>query len=141
MLKKRVLISANTLPTQIQHALSQDALPIAGCWSGNVVREIGAGEDPSTQVVGILIISDCDTGNVCVKFSENGQCPGDSILQRIEGERFSFTAETQSGATHRCRMGNHIIIDLTSLPDGTLSFVNHNGELHSGILKKVANSQ
>ncbi len=38
-------------------------------------------------------------------------------------------------------MGNQIIIDLTSLPDGTLFFVNHNGDLHSGILKKVANSQ
>jgi hypothetical protein len=112
-----------------------------GYWSGNILREIGAGEDPLTQVVGILINSDCDTGNVCGKFSKNGQCPGDIILQRIEGERFSFTAETQSSTTHRFGMGNQIIIDLTSLPDGTLFFVNHNGDLHSGILKKVANSQ
>jgi len=114
---------------------------IAGYWSGNIVREIGAGEDLPPSVVGILIISDCAIGNVCGKFSENGQCPGDIILQRIEEGRFSFTAETQSGTTYRCGMGNQIIIDLTLLPDGTLSFVNHNGEIHSGILKKAGNSQ
>jgi len=114
---------------------------IAGYWSGNIVREIGAEEDLPPGVVGILIISDCAIGNVCGKFSENGKCPGDIILQRVEGGRFSFTAETQSGTTDRCGMGNQIIIDLTLLPDGTLAFVNHNGETHSGILMKADNSQ
>ncbi len=126
-------------PDPTQPIINTDS--IAGYWSGNIVREIGAGEDLLPSVVGILIISDCAVGNVCGKFSENGQCPGDIILQRIEEGRFSFTAETQSGTTYRCGMGNQIIIDLTLLPDGTLSFVNHNGEIHSGILKKAGNSQ
>jgi hypothetical protein len=133
------LAACTITPEPTVPAINTDS--IAGYWSGNVVREIGTGEDPPPKVVGILIISGCAIGNVCGKFSENGQCPGDIILQRIEEGRFSFTAETQSGTTHRCGMGNQIIIDLTLLPDGTLSFVNHNGDIQSGILKKAGNSQ
>ena len=133
-------IAACTLtPEPTAPAIDTDS--IAGYWSGNAVREFGAGEDPPPKVVGILIISDCAIGDVCGKFSENGQCPGDIILQRVEEGKFSFTAETQSGTTYRCGMGNQIIIDLTLLPDGTLSFVNHNGEIHSGILMKAGSSQ
>ncbi|MES0343615.1 MAG: hypothetical protein ABUK16_05810 [Anaerolineales bacterium] len=132
------LAACTITPEPTVPAINTDS--IAGYWSGNVISEIGTGEDPPPSVVGILIISDCAIGNVCGKFSENGLCPGDIILQRIEGERFTFTAETQSGTTHRCGMGNQIIIDLTLLPDGTLSFVNHNGDIHSGILKKAGNS-
>jgi hypothetical protein len=133
------LAACTISPDPTQPAISTDS--IAGYWSGNIVSEIGVEEDLPPSVVGILIISDCAIGNVCGKFSENGKCPGDIILQRVEGGRFSFTAETQSGTTYRCGMGNQIIIDLTLLPDGTLAFVNHNGETHSGILMKTGNSQ
>lgn len=133
------LAACTISPDPTQPVINTDS--IAGYWSGNIVSEIGAEEDLPPSVVGILIISDCAIGNVCGKFSENDKCPGDIILQRVEGCRFSFTAETQSGTTYRCGMGNQIIIDLTLLPDGTLAFVNHNGETHSGILMKAGNSQ
>ena len=113
-----------------------DTDTIAGYWSGNVAGKLDTGKELPPGDVGILLIAGCVIDKVCGKYSEDGHCPGDIILSKIEEDRYYFIAETLSGTTHRCGMDNSIVIELELRSDGTIYFVSHNGATVTGILQR-----
>jgi len=64
--------------------------PIAGYWSGKVDGIGDTEQENAPREVGILIIAGCTIGKVCGKYSEDGHCPGDIVLMKVDGNRFSF---------------------------------------------------
>ena len=126
------LAACTTTPEPTEQASNTDA--IAGYWSGEATGELDAGQELQLRDVGVAIKPDCTTGKVCGKFSEDGHCPGDIVLKKIDGNRFYFLSETASGARGTCGAGNIRMIDLELRPDGTIDFVYHNGEILTGIL-------
>jgi hypothetical protein len=109
---------------------------IAGYWSGTVAGYLDSGDELPPRDIGILIIADCSIGDVCGKFSEGDQCPGDIILKMVDGNRYSFLSETVIGTRHICGEGNTSTIDLELLSDGTIYLVTHNGATLTGILQR-----
>ena len=109
---------------------------IAGNWYANVDWFSEDGEEITTKEIGILIIPNCTTGMVCGKFSQEGQCPSDIILTKVDGNLFFFIAETVSGTRHSCSAGGAGLIELNLQLDGTLHFMFHSGIERRGILIK-----
>jgi len=109
---------------------------IAGYWSGKVDGINDSGQEIPPRDVGVLIIAGCTTSEVCGKFSEDGHCPGDIMLMKIEENRFTFLSETASGARQSCGEGDIRMIDLELQPDGTILFMFQNGTTLTGILHK-----
>ena len=128
------LAACTNTPEPIAPVIDTDT--IAGYWSGKAAGKLDTGKEVLPIEIGVLIIADCAIDNVCGKFAEDGQCPGDIILLKIEGNRYFFIAETLSGTTHRCGIGNSIVIELELRSEGTMYFVNHNGATLTGILQR-----
>lgn len=110
--------------------------PIAGYWHGKVENIKDTDGEIQPKDIGILIIAGCTTGKVCGKFSEGGQCPGDIILTKVNGNRFHFLLETVSGTRHSCGTGATRMIVLELIPNGSMKFNFHNGITLAGTLQK-----
>lgn len=130
-----ILALAACTSTSEPTAPAIDTDTIAGFWSGRITGKLDTEKESPAIDVGILIIAGCVIDNVCGKYSEDGHCPGDIILSKVEENRYFFIAETLSGTTHRCGMSNSIIIELELRSDGTIYFVSHNGATLTGILQ------
>ena len=128
------LAACTNTPEPIAPVIDTDT--IAGYWSGKAAGKLDTGKELLPREIGILIIADCTIDKVCGKFAEDGQCPGDIVLLKIEGNRYFFIAETLSGTTHRCGTGNSIVIELELRSEGTIYFVSHNGATVTGILQR-----
>ena len=109
---------------------------IAGYWSGKVDGIGDTEQENAPREVGILIIAGCTVNKVCGKYSEDGHCPGDIVLMKVDRNRFSFLSETASGSRQACGSGDIRTIDLELLSDGTIDFLYHNGDSLSGILER-----
>lgn len=109
---------------------------IAGYWSGEVTGVLDNGEELPSKSIGILIKAGCTVGNPCGKLSEDGYCPGDIILLKVDGNRYSFLSETVSGTQHICGVGDMRQIDLVLRSDGKILFDYKNGAIISGVLQK-----
>ena len=121
-------------PEPTTTAIETDA--IAGYWSGQVAGKFDTGIEIPSIDVGILIIAGCAIDKVCGKYSEDGHCPGDIILSKVDGNIYFFIAETLSGTSHRCGIDNNIVIELELRSDGTIYFVSQNGATVTGILQR-----
>ncbi len=128
------LAACTTTPEPTE--LASNTNVIAGYWSGKVAGELDIGQDAPPRNVGVIIKPDCTTGKACGKFAEDGHCPGDIVLMKVDGNRFYFLSETASGDRHMCGEGNIRMIDLELRSDGTMGFVYHNGTTLTGILQK-----
>ncbi len=67
-----------------------DTDTIAGYWSGNVAGKLDTGKELPPGDVGILLIAGCVIDKVCGKYSEDGHCPGDIILSKVDGNIYFF---------------------------------------------------
>jgi hypothetical protein len=132
-----IWVIAACSPSQgsVPPAINTDA--IAGYWSGKFTKQLEGGEESPSIDVGILLISGCEIGEVCGKFAENNECPRDIIFHKVEGEKYFFLAQTQTGTTHACGIGKSRIIELKLLPDGSISFAVQSGASSLGVLRPV----
>ena len=117
-------------PTEI--AFNTDT--IAGYWSGKVAGNLDTGQEIRPRDIGILIIAGCTKGKVCGKLVEDDRCPGELILMKVDGNRYRFISDMESGTKHICAKDVIRMIDLELRSDGTIYFVYHNGATLTGIL-------
>jgi hypothetical protein len=110
--------------------------PIAGYWSGNVDKTGDDGQELPPVVIGILIVAGCTPGEVCGKYSEDGHCPGDISLMKIDGNRFSFRSENAGGSRSACGTGDTLMLDLELNLDGTILLVFQNESAISCIMER-----
>jgi len=109
---------------------------IAGNWSGEVKGKLKDGQELDSRTIQLLIMSECTAGKICGKVAEDGHCPGDLILLKVDGFRFEFLSQAVSSAQHICGFGDIRMIELEIISDVTIEYVAHNGVTLSGILKK-----
>ncbi len=128
------LTACTITPESTEPVINTDT--IAGYWSGKVAGKPGTGQELHQKDVGILIITGCTIGKVCGKFAEDDQCPGDIILLKVEGNRYRFISDMESGTKHICAKDVIRMIDLELRSDGTIYFVYHNGATLTGILQR-----
>lgn len=126
------LAACTTSPEPTEQGINTDS--IAGYWSGEVTGKLDNGAELPPRDIKIIIIADCNIGEVCGKFAEDDQCPGDIILLDVNENQFDFISETKSGTRRICGEGDISMIDLELRPEGTIYFVYHNGATLTGIL-------
>jgi len=129
-----VFAACTVTPEPVESEINTDT--IAGYWSGIVEGEFDTGQELPPSNVGILIIAGCTIGNVCGKFSENHECPGDIVLMKVDGNQYSFFAKMGASAKRPCGAGSMRMIDLELRSDGTIYYVNDNGASQTGVLQK-----